>query len=128
MSETRAVSTRAAPEAIGPYSQGVWAEDLFFSAGQIGLDPDSGALVPGGIVPETHQVLNNLAAVLEAAGLTFSEVVKTTVYLAEMDEFGAMNEVYGEAFTEPYPARSTVQVRRLPREARLEIEVVARRP
>lgn len=128
MSEKRVVETERAPAAIGPYVQGVWAGDLFFSAGQIGLDPASGSLVPGGVSAETAQVLDNLQAVLEAAGLGLGDVVKTTIFLADMEEFGAVNDVYGRAFREPYPARSTVAVARLPRDARVEIEVVARRP
>lgn len=126
MSEIRTVSTEEAPTAIGPYSQGVWGGELFFSAGQIGLEPKSGKMVAGGIVLETRRVLANLAGVLEAAGLSLRDVVKTTVYLADMAEFGAMNEVYGEAFEPPYPARSTVEVARLPLDGRVEIEVVAR--
>lgn len=127
MSGDGAVRTDRAPAAIGPYSQGVWGGNLFFSAGQIGLDPESGRLVEGGIAQETRRVLANLEAVLAAAGLGMGDVVKTTVFLADLAEYGAMNEVYGEAFDEPCPARSTVQVARLPRDARIEIEVVARR-
>lgn len=127
MVEISSVSTEKAPAAIGPYSQGVWAGEFFFSAGQIGMEPASGNMVAGGIAEETRQVLANLTGVLEAAGLGLRSVVKTTVYLADMAEFADMNEVYGEAFQHPYPARSTVQVARLPREGRVEIEVVARR-
>lgn len=121
------VQSEQAPAAIGPYSQGVWAEELLFTAGQIGLDPRTGELVEGGVEPETQRVLENLAAVLEAAGLGLADVVKTTVFLADLGDFAAMNEIYGEKFEPPYPARSTVQVARLPRDARVEIEVVARR-
>lgn len=116
-----------APAAIGPYSQGVWAGDLFFSAGQIGLDPQTGRLVEGGVEAETRRVLRNLSSVLEAAGLGLEDVVKTTVFLADLGEFDAMNRVYGAFFDEPYPARSTVQVAGLPRDVRVEIEAVASR-
>lgn len=121
------VQTDRAPAAIGPYAQGAWAGDLFFTAGQIGLDPESGSLVEGGVEAEARRVLTNLSAVLEAAGLGAGDVVKTTVFLADMDEFSAVNEIYAEHFVDPYPARSTVEVARLPRDARVEIEAVARR-
>lgn len=121
------VQTDRAPAAIGPYAQGVWAGDFFFTAGQIGLDPDSGSLVEGGVEAEARRALTNLSAVLEAAGLGARDVVKTTVFLADMDEFSAVNEIYAEHFVDPYPARSTVEVARLPRDARVEIEAVARR-
>ena len=125
MSDKQAVHTEQAPAAIGPYSQGVRAGEFFFSAGQIGLDPGTGQLVPGGVADQARRVFANLAAVLEAAGLALDDVVKTTVFLADMDEFGTVNEVYAEHFQEPYPARSTVQAARLPMDARVEIEVVA---
>lgn len=121
------VQTDRAPAAIGPYAQGAWAGDLFFTAGQIGLDPESGSLVEGGVETEARRALTNLSAVLEAAGLGPRDVVKTTVFLADMDEFSAVNEIYAEHFVDPYPARSTVEVARLPRDARVEIEAVARR-
>lgn len=121
------VQTDRAPAAIGPYAQGVWAGDFFFTAGQIGLDPESGSLVEGGVEAEARRALTNLSAVLEAAGLGARDVVKTTVFLADMDEFSAVNEIYAEHFVDPYPARSTVEVARLPRDARVEIEAVARR-
>jgi 2-iminobutanoate/2-iminopropanoate deaminase len=124
----RAVETPAAPRALGPYSQGVAAGELVFCAGQVGLDPATGKLVPGGIAAETARVLENLGAVLAAAGLSLADVVKTTVFLADLVEFGAMNEVYGRHFTPPYPARATVQVAALPAGARVEIEAVAVRP
>ena len=123
-----AIHTNDAPAAIGPYSQAIRSGDLLFSSGQVGFDPAMGQLVSGGIGPETRQVLSNLAAVLKAAGLTFGDVVKSTIFMADMDDFAAVNAIYDEAFPEDTvpPARSTVQVARLPRDARIEIEVVAR--
>ncbi|HJS47658.1 MAG TPA: RidA family protein [Gemmatimonadales bacterium] len=119
------VSTPDAPEAIGPYAQAVVAGDLVFTAGQIALDPATMEVVPGGVAEQTDRVLRNLAAVLAAAGSGLPRVVKTTVFLADMADFGAMNEVYGRAFGEHRPARSTVAAAGLPRNARVEIEVVA---
>ncbi len=127
MSQRGSVHTERAPAAIGPYSQGCWAGDLFFSAGQVGLDPDSGELVGSDVESQTRRVMMNLEAVLEAAGLVFSDVVKTTIFLADMSEFGVVNGIYAERFEAPYPARSTVAVATLPKGARVEIEVVARR-
>lgn len=119
------VTTPHAPGAIGPYSQAIRAGDFVFLSGQIPLDPGTGQLVAGGIVEQTHQVLKNLGAVLEAAGASYARVVKTTVYLADMGEFAAMNEIYGTYFSTPAPARATVQAARLPRDVRVEIDVVA---
>jgi 2-iminobutanoate/2-iminopropanoate deaminase len=119
------VSTTAAPGAIGPYSQAIRAGDFLFVSGQIPLDPSTGHIVPGGIAEQTHQVLKNLGAVLAAAGVSYSQVVKTTVFLADMGEFGAMNEVYGTYFAAPAPARATVQAARLPRDVRVEIDLIA---
>ncbi len=127
MERKQAVATERAPAAIGPYSQGIWSGDLFFSAGQIALEPATGEIVPGGVEEESHRVFQNLGAVLEAAGLSFDDVVKTTVFLADIEEFGVVNGVYATYFREPYPARSTVAVDRLPKNARVEIDVVARR-
>ena len=124
----RAIETPDAPRALGPYSQAVAAGETVFCAGQVGLDPATGKLVPGGIAAETARVLENLDAVLAAAGLSLGDVVKTTVFLADLTEFAAMNEVYGRHFTAPYPARATVQVAALPAGARVEIEAVAVRP
>jgi len=128
VSDKQAVHTEDAPAAIGPYSQGVWAGSFFFSAGQIGLDPETGELVSGGVAAETRRVFQNLAAVLEAADLILDDVVKTSVFMADMNEFGIVNDVYAEHFETPYPARSTVEVARLPKDGRVEIEVVARKP
>ena len=119
------ISTPNAPAAIGPYSQAVRAGNLVFVSGQIPLDPATGQLVGGDIGVQTEQVLENLAAILEAAGSGLAQVVKATVYLRDLGEFGRMNEVYAKFFGENPPARATVQVARLPREAALEIDVVA---
>ena len=119
------IQTDHAPAAIGPYSQAVKASGFIFASGQIPIDPKSGQFVEGGIKEQTKQVLKNLAAVLEAAGSSLNRVVKTTVFLADMQEFGAMNEVYGEFFKEEPPARATVEAAHLPRDARVEIEAIA---
>ena len=119
------VTTPDAPGAIGPYSQAIRAGDFVFLSGQIPLDPGTGQLVAGGIAEQTHQVLKNLGAVLSAAGTSYAGVVKTTVYLADMGEFTAMNEIYGTYFSAPAPARATVQAARLPRDVRVEIDAVA---
>jgi 2-iminobutanoate/2-iminopropanoate deaminase len=119
------VSTARAPKAIGPYSQGVTVNGFLFTAGQVALDPDTGELVPGGITEQTTRALENLRAVLAAAGTDFSQVVKTTVFLVDMTDFTDMNAVYARAFGDHRPARSTVAVAGLPRGARVEIEVIA---
>ena len=119
------IATNRAPRAIGPYSQAVRAGNLVFASGQIPIDPSTGEFVPGGIAEQTEQVLRNLTAVFEAAGLGMDQVIKTTVFLADMDDFTAMNEVYGTFFDAAPPARATVQAARLPRDARVEIEAIA---
>jgi 2-iminobutanoate/2-iminopropanoate deaminase len=119
------VSTPGAPKAIGPYSQGIVAHGFVFTAGQIALDPASGEVIPGGIAEQTARVLENLGAILAAAGSGLDRVVKTTVFLADMADFGAMNEVYARAFADHKPARSTVAAAGLPRGVRVEIEAVA---
>lgn len=119
------IQTDRAPQAIGPYSQAVKANGFVFASGQIPIDPKTGEFVPGCIQEQTKQVLKNLTAVLEAAGSNLDRVVKTTVFLLDMKEFDAMNEVYGEFFKVEPPARATVQAARLPRDARVEIEVIA---
>ena len=119
------ISTDGAPRAIGPYSQAIRAGELVFASGQIPIDPVTGEFVPGGIAEQTEQVLRNLTAVFEAAGVTMTQVVKTTVFLLDMDDFTAMNEVYGRFFGSEPPARATVQAARLPRDARVEIEAIA---
>src|SRR5437764_6687049 len=120
-----AISSPAAPKAIGPYSPAIRAGQLLFVSGQVSIDPASGAYVAGDIRAETRRVLENIGALLTAGGLDFSAVVRTTVFLADMNDFAAMNEVYAAFFIEPYPARATVQVARLPRDARVEIDVIA---
>jgi len=120
------IKTDRAPAAIGPYNQGILADGSFiFTAGQIPLDPASGNMVAGGIAEQTHQVLKNLRAVLEAAGSSLNRVVKTTVFLQNLDDFAKMNEIYAEYFSDQAPARSTVQVAKLPKGALVEIEAVA---
>ena len=119
------IVTDRAPRAIGPYSQAVRAGNLIFASGQIPIDPATGEFVAGGIGEQTEQVLRNLRAVFEAAGVGLNQVIKTTVFLADMDDFTAMNEVYGRFFGEQPPARATVQAARLPRDARVEIEAIA---
>jgi len=120
-----AISSAGAPKAIGPYSQAVRAGQLLFLSGQVALDPATGQMVEGGIAEQTRRVFENLAAVLAAAGRSFADVVRTTVFLADMNDFVAMNEIYGQYFKEPYPARATVQVARLPKDARVEIDLIA---
>ena len=126
MGDTRAVHTDGAPAALGPYSQAIVAGGFVYTAGQIPLDPDSGELVEGGVEVQAERVLENLGAILAAAGSSFSKVVKTTVFLSDMDDYAAVNEVYARYFREPYPARSAVEVARLPRGVQLEIEAIAR--
>lgn len=120
----RAVTTSAAPAAIGPYSQAIACGDLVFASGQLGLDPETGELAPDA-AGQARQALENLRAVLSAAGLRMEQVIKTTVFLADLNDFAQVNEVYAGFFTGDPPARSTVQVARLPKDARVEIEAVA---
>ncbi|HOC08118.1 MAG: RidA family protein [Clostridiales bacterium] len=119
------VSTKNAPGAVGPYSQAVKCGGMVYTAGQVALDPKTGQMVEGGIKEQTHQVFANLKAVLEAAGTSLENVVKATVFIVDMDKFGEVNEVYAEYFTGDFPARSCVEVGRLPKGALVEIEVVA---
>ncbi len=123
--QRRAVSTDAAPKAIGPYSQGIRTDSLLFVSGQVPIDPATGAIVEGDIKAQTHRVLRNIGEILAAGGASFDHVVRTTVFLADMNDFSAMNEVYAGYFSTPAPARATVQVSRLPRDARIEIDVIA---
>ena len=119
------ISSADAPKAIGPYSQAVRAGQLLFASGQIPTDPATGAIVDGDVAAQTRRVFENLDAVLKAANLSFADVVRTTVFLADMNDFAAMNAVYGTFFSEPFPARATVQVARLPKDARVEIDLIA---
>lgn len=121
----QAISTDKAPAAIGPYSQAVRFGNMLFCSGQIPLDPASGEIVVGGISDQTERVMNNIAAVLTVAGVGFDDVIKTTIYLVDMADFAAVNEVYGKCFSSHKPARSTVAVKALPRGALVEIEVIA---
>src|SRR6516162_4725390 len=119
------IQTSGAPAAIGPYSQAIETQGWVFCSGQIGLDPKSGALVAGGIEAETRRALENLRELLAEAGLGFHDIVKTTIFLADLGDFDVVNRIYGEHLSPPYPARSTVQAAALPRKARVEIEAIA---
>lgn len=120
----QAVSTQAAPAAIGPYSQAIRAGDFLFVSGQIPVDPTTGGLVDGDVRAQSRRVLENLGAIIAAAGASFDRVVKTTVYLVDMNDFAAMNEEYAKFFGTPAPARATVQVGRLPKDVRVEIDAI----
>ena len=122
---SKAISSPGAPKAIGPYSPAVRAGQLLFVSGQVPLDPATGSLIDGDSAAQTRRVLDNVGALLHAAGRSFAHVVRTTVFLADMNDFGVVNEVYGQYFSEPYPARATVQVARLPKDARVEIDAIA---
>ena len=119
------IASSGAPTAIGPYSPAVRAGQLLFVSGQVPLDPATGQMVDGGIAEQTRRVLDNVGALLTAGGRSFADVVRTTIFLADMNDFAAVNEIYGQYFSEPYPARATVQVARLPKDARVEIDVIA---
>ena len=119
------VTAAGAPKAIGPYSPALKIGNLLFLSGSIPLDPASGQLVPGGIVEQTTQVMENIKSLLEAAGASFNNVARTTVFMVDLGEFAQMNEIYANYFTAPYPARSTVQVVKLPKDVRVEIDVIA---
>jgi 2-iminobutanoate/2-iminopropanoate deaminase len=119
------VKTKNAPEAIGPYSQAIVTNGFVFASGQIAIDPHTGRLIDGDIEQQTRQVLTNLKAVLEAAGSSLDKVVKCTVFLQDMNDFARMNAVYAEFFRPPYPARAAVQVARLPKDVKIEIEAIA---
>jgi len=121
----QAISSPDAPKAIGPYSPAIRTGGLLFVSGQIPLDPATGQMIDGDISAQTHRVLDNIGALLAAAGLTFADVVRTTIFLADLSDFTSVNAVYGTYFSEPAPARATVQVARLPKDARVEIDVIA---
>ena len=124
----QAISTNGAPGAVGPYSQAIASSGLLFCSGQLGLDPVSGALVEGGVEAQAERALRNLEAVLDAAGLSFNDVVKTTIFLADIDDFAAVNAIYARHMPDPPPARSTFAVGALPKGGRIEIEAIAIRP
>lgn len=126
MAQLRQVQTDDAPQAIGPYSQAIISGDLVYTAGQIPLDPRTKEITDGGIAEQTERVMHNLRAILEAAGASLGSVVKTTVFLSDMGDFGVMNEVYAKHFGNHKPARSTVQAARLPKDVKVEIEAIAR--
>jgi 2-iminobutanoate/2-iminopropanoate deaminase len=120
-----AVTTGAAPKALGPYSQAIRAGQFLFVSGQVPIDPATGELIQGSIADQTRRALQNIGEILTAGGASFQQVVRTTVYLADLSDFTAMNEVYATFFTAPQPARSTIQAARLPRDARVEIDMIA---
>ena len=121
----RKIHTQNAPAAIGPYSQAIVCKGMLYASGQIPIDPASGKIESDDIIEQTHQVMKNIGEVLKAVKLDYKDVVKTTVFLTDLDDFATVNEIYGGYFAEPYPARSCVQVAKLPRGAKIEIEVIA---
>ena len=121
----KAISSPDAPKAIGPYSPAVRSGQLLFVSGQIPLDPATGRMIDGDVAVQTRRVMDNLGAVLRSAGLSFGQIVRTTIFLADLEDFAKVNEIYGSYFSEPYPARATVQVARLPRDASVEIDAIA---
>ena len=121
----QAISSSGAPKAIGPYSPAIRTGQLLFVSGQVPLDPATGQMIEGDITAQARRVLDNIGALLTSGGRSFADVVRTTIFLADMNDFAAVNEVYGQYFSEPYPARATVQVARLPKDARVEIDVIA---
>ena len=120
-----AVSTESAPKALGPYSQAVRAGQFLFVSGQVPIDPATGQMVAGDIAEQTRRVFQNIGEILSAGGASFQRVVRTSVYLADLSDFAAMNDIYATFFTPPQPARSTIQAARLPRDARIEVDVIA---
>ena len=121
----KVINTKSAPSAIGPYSQAIQVGNLVYTSGQIPIDPSTGSFVEGGIKEQTRQSLSNVQSILKEAGLTMNDVIKTTVFLADMNDFAEMNSVYAEFFSNPYPARSAVAVKTLPKGALVEIEIIA---
>ncbi len=128
MTSKKPVSTKSAPQAIGPYSQAVLCDGWLYCSGQVALDPESGVMIEGGVQAQARQALENLAAVLEEGGCAFSDVVKVSVFLKDLEDFGAVNEIYGQFFSAPYPARACVEVARLPKDALVELDCVAKLP
>ena len=121
----QAISSSGAPKAIGPYSPAIRTGQLLFVSGQVPLDPATGQMIEGDITAQARRVLDNIGALLTSGGRSFADVVRTTIFLADMNDFAAVNDVYGQYFSEPYPARATVQVARLPKDARVEIDAIA---
>lgn len=121
------IQTDSAPTAIGPYSQAVWAGNLLYTSGQVALIPDSGQMDNANLASETHRVMQNLQAILSAAGLNFNHVIKTSIFIKNMDDFAEINTIYAQYLEQPYPARETVEVARLPKDARIEISMVAQK-
>ncbi|MCL6523451.1 MAG: RidA family protein [Thermoflavifilum sp.] len=126
--EKTIIQTNQAPSPIGPYSQAVWVNNLLFVSGQIAIDPATDQMIKGDIVEETHRVMQNLKAILAAAGMDFQHVVKTTIFILDMQDFSAVNDAYGKYFQGNFPARETVQVAGLPKGARVEIAIIAAKP
>lgn len=121
------INTKNAPSAIGPYSQAVWAGDMLLMSGQIALNPESGAMENESLASETHRVMKNIAGILEAAGMDYSNILKASIFIKDMNEFAQINEIYASYLQEPYPARETVEVARLPKDARIEISIIAKK-
>uniref|UniRef100_A0A7C6A8R9 RidA family protein n=1 Tax=candidate division WOR-3 bacterium TaxID=2052148 RepID=A0A7C6A8R9_UNCW3 len=121
------VYSEKAPKPIGPYSQAVWVGNLIFLSGQIGIDPNTGELVAGGVLAETRQVMNNIGAILAKINLSFDNIIKTTIFLTNLADFAQVNQIYAEYFKQDFPARSTIEVKALPKGAKIKIEVIAQR-
>jgi 2-iminobutanoate/2-iminopropanoate deaminase len=121
------INTKNAPSAIGPYSQAVWAGDMLLMSGQIALNPETGAMENESLASETHRVMKNIAGILEAAGMDYSHILKASIFIKDMNEFAQINEIYASYLQEPYPARETVEVARLPKDARIEISIIAKK-
>lgn len=121
------INTKNAPSAIGPYSQAVWAGDLLLMSGQIALNPETGVMENESLASETHRVMKNIAGILEAAGMNYSNILKASIFIKDMNEFSQINEIYASYLQEPYPARETVEVARLPKDARIEISIIAKK-
>lgn len=126
MTAKKTISTQSAPQAIGPYSQAVLCDGWLYCSGQVALDPDTGSMIVGGVESQARQALQNLGAVLEEAGCTFSDVIKVSVFLKDLEDFVVVNEVYGQFFSAPFPARACVEVARLPKDALVELDCVAK--
>jgi 2-iminobutanoate/2-iminopropanoate deaminase len=121
------INTKNAPSAIGPYSQAVWAGDMLLMSGQIALNPETGVMENESLASETHRVMKNIAGILEAAGMDYSHILKASIFIKDMNEFAQINEIYASYLQEPYPARETVEVARLPKDARIEISIIAKK-